>query len=339
MQAYGIATFPDVLTTPETIFYCASTTKAFTGAAASLLVDDQENHPKFQWNTPINNLIPDDFVLQDDYWTQHITVQDALSHRTGLPSHALAYDGHNSTPKDITRALRHLPLTLAPRTTFEYCNIMYVVICHVIETLTGKWFGDFLKEKIWAPLEMDSTYFHVKDVQASKKPLARGYLWDSEKKNFAPAPWNPISGDGAGGVFSTVLDYAKWIRSMIEQTGPLSAEGYKAVTSPHMIDTFSYPKHGDILYGYGWIISSYHGERMLWHAGGLEGFTSIVVLIPGRSWGCVLITNTDSATGSPALEKLRYHLIDELLKVPTSERVDWDARHVNTIFVPRKMPD
>jgi len=55
------------------------------------------------------------------------------------------------------RSLRYLPLTAEPRTKFQYCNIMFVTVSHVVESLTGVWMGDFLSEKIWEPLGMKST--------------------------------------------------------------------------------------------------------------------------------------------------------------------------------------
>ncbi|TKA49861.1 hypothetical protein B0A49_12767, partial [Cryomyces minteri] len=81
-KGYGIATFPDEEVTPETLFCTASTTKAFTAAAVSFLVDDVKNFSSVQWTTPINTLIRDDFVLLDEYWTNHLTLEDAMSHRT-----------------------------------------------------------------------------------------------------------------------------------------------------------------------------------------------------------------------------------------------------------------
>lgn len=39
------------------------------------------------WTTPIAQIIPADFVLADPWATEHITLEDALSHRTGLPRH------------------------------------------------------------------------------------------------------------------------------------------------------------------------------------------------------------------------------------------------------------
>lgn len=59
-------------------------TKAFTATAASMLVDD-EAFPDVNWDTPISQLIRDDFVLSDEKYTAEVTIEDVLSHRSGLP--------------------------------------------------------------------------------------------------------------------------------------------------------------------------------------------------------------------------------------------------------------
>jgi CubicO group peptidase (beta-lactamase class C family) len=70
--------------TTDALFAAASTTKAFTSAATSMVIKDSKDADlPIDWDTPISFLIPDDFVLADDYLTRHIALEDALSHRTG----------------------------------------------------------------------------------------------------------------------------------------------------------------------------------------------------------------------------------------------------------------
>lgn len=68
----------------DTLFDCASTSKSFTAAAISLLVDDNENYPDVQWRTPVSTLVPE-FVLKDSHATANVTIEDILSHRSGMP--------------------------------------------------------------------------------------------------------------------------------------------------------------------------------------------------------------------------------------------------------------
>jgi CubicO group peptidase (beta-lactamase class C family) len=111
-------------TTPSSnINSIISTTKAYTAAVLSLLVSDNNKYPDVQWDTPISMLIRDDFILESEYATTHITIEDALSHRSGMPRHDFSYgaiyDGRRGRPRDIVRALRYLPLTAEPRTRFQ----------------------------------------------------------------------------------------------------------------------------------------------------------------------------------------------------------------------------
>lgn len=55
--------------TPETLFYTGSTTKSFTAAGLSLLVDNSSDYGSIRWETPISQLLRDDFVLSDDWAT------------------------------------------------------------------------------------------------------------------------------------------------------------------------------------------------------------------------------------------------------------------------------
>ncbi|KAL2350047.1 beta-lactamase/transpeptidase-like protein [Cryomyces antarcticus] len=173
---HRIATFPSEEVKPGALFYTGSTTEAFIATAVSIFVNDNKNSSTVQWTTPINTLIRDDFVLTDEYWTNHITLEDVMSHRTGMPRHDSMWiidDG--STVRRRTRSLRHLPLTNAPPTTSQYCNLMFMVVSHVIETATGQGLGDFLRIHIYELLNMTSTFFSLSDAQNSSDPKKRAF--------------------------------------------------------------------------------------------------------------------------------------------------------------------
>lgn len=55
--------------TPHTLFFTGSTTKSFTAAGLSLLVDNSSDYAGVQWDTPISRLLPEDFVLSSDWAT------------------------------------------------------------------------------------------------------------------------------------------------------------------------------------------------------------------------------------------------------------------------------
>ncbi|KAK1714323.1 beta-lactamase/transpeptidase-like protein, partial [Colletotrichum lupini] len=93
-KGYGYAVLNSTPVTPHTLYYTGSTTKSFTAAGISLLIDNASAtssvYPGLSWKTPVSHILRDDFVLSDEWATAHITLEDAMSHRTGYPSHDLA---------------------------------------------------------------------------------------------------------------------------------------------------------------------------------------------------------------------------------------------------------
>lgn len=272
----------------------------------------------------MQTLIPDDFVLESPYATSHITLEDCLSHRTGMMSHHADLGG--LSVKENTRKLRYLQMNKEPRTSWQYSNHLYWAVCHMIEVHSRMSLEKFMKENIWGPLGMTSTFLSNKTAREfSEVPenadFAKSYMWDTEAKGFKKLPyWNDEGISGAGGMVSNVVDYAKWIRSFINQDGPLSPEGYAAVTSPHMIMPVLSPRFtGPLCYGFGWWISVYHGERVLLHPGGLIGFTASMIYLPDKKWGVVGMCNGTSET---VLDIPMWYLVDRFLGLPLEHEPD-----------------
>ncbi|KFY59746.1 hypothetical protein V496_05555 [Pseudogymnoascus sp. VKM F-4515 (FW-2607)] len=344
-KGYGIAAFPSEPVTPETLFFTASTTKSFTSAAISLLIDDDEharatsspfstapqNEP-LTWKTRLASLIPDDFVLSDSYATAHTTVEDALCHRTGQPDHENSFGPSTTSVAAMVRNMRHLPMMSELREEFMYNNMMYTAVSHALETRTGENMGIFLRDRIWAPLGMTRTYWTLDDAIAAEKSgdakLARGYAWDAGAERYVaeelpdfPAP------SGSGAMISNVLDYAQWLKCMMTRSPPLSAAGHAAVVAPRIVIPVpgNNPFKGPNLYALGWFVDTYRGERIIWHSGGWTGFGSMMAFLPDRQWSFAMMGNT-SKTSNYVQMMLYFRLLDQLLGTPEDERVDWNAR-------------
>ena len=163
--------------TEHTHFAVGSTTKAFTAAGISFLVEDNEKYPHIQWNSPVHSIIPDDFALSDDWYTTHVTISDALSHHSGLPRHDMTWAFNTSSPREAVRKLRHLPITEPIRTKWMYNNMMYIAMGHLISSVTGQTLGDFFRTHIWEPLGMHETYISFAEAQAARPEvvISKGY--------------------------------------------------------------------------------------------------------------------------------------------------------------------
>ncbi|KAL2064853.1 hypothetical protein VTL71DRAFT_3993 [Oculimacula yallundae] len=156
-DAFTSKSLSDKPVTLKTLFNAANMTKAFTAIAVSFLVDDDEMFPEVLKETPVANLIGDDFVLPDSRINQ-VTVEDILSHRTGLPE------------------------------------------------------------------------------RGNTEDMATPYRYDLEKKEHFTVPWlAPSEGSGAGENISNVLDYAEFLKCMINESGPTSENGHEELTKPRAI--------------------------------------------------------------------------------------------------------
>ena len=295
----------------------------------SLLIDETANSSNpLTWQTPLSSLIREDFVLPDEWATSHVTLEDALSHRTGMPRHDLSYREPNTTVQDAVRKLRHLQMTAEPRTRFQYCNMMYISVSHFIETWTGKWLGEILRERIWTPLGMNSTFFSTSNAEAAsagKLSLARGYLWRNRTQDYTSlSPMNTNVISGAGSTISNVLDYTKWLRCMIAMAPPLSPTGHENLRFPRInLRIFEHSGfRGVDGYSLGWMISNYRGELVIWHAGGLPGFATMMAYLPQRQWGFTIMANS-GVGGNTARQILFFRLLDDLIGTPESERLSW----------------
>lgn len=198
-----------------TLFDCGSASKTMTAAAVALLVDD-DGYPNVQWTTPVSQILPDDFVLPDAQLTTDVTIEDILSHRTGIAAHDESYLSVRAkrpdNAKSMARNLRNLPFIKPLRTEYIYSNIMYTVATHLVETVSGMPYAKFLRKKIWEPLDMTNTFHDLPDIEAhdATNRKATGYRWDQEKEEHIAIPAYPSpEGQGAGCIFSSAGDYAK----------------------------------------------------------------------------------------------------------------------------------
>lgn len=84
---YGKATLePPQPCTADTLFDIASSSKSLTAASVALLIDDGKRYPEVQYEATMSNLLPGDFVMPDVSYTDAVTVEDILSHRSGMPA-------------------------------------------------------------------------------------------------------------------------------------------------------------------------------------------------------------------------------------------------------------
>ncbi|EME79487.1 uncharacterized protein MYCFIDRAFT_79446 [Pseudocercospora fijiensis CIRAD86] len=337
-KGFGLATLdPPRPCNGDTIFDLASSSKSLTAASVGLLVADEEKYSNVTWTAKMHDLLPDDFVMSEESYTKDITVEDTLGHRTGLPRHDLSYFGirsnHTDTPQSVTRNLRNLQLNAPIRTKYQYNNIFYTVATHLVEKFSGADFSDFLQKNFFAPLNMTSTHLQPDASKAAglEERLATPYHWVDETKSYRTVPYQQCpEAQGAGSVMTSVNDYIKWVRALMNQQDPITKEVFEGITKiripidPDVDDEDRDPFTSFEGYATGLGVKYYRGAQIISHDGGVPGFSSIHLFMPEHDFALIVLGNTGEA--GTICDVVAMELVDAMLKVPRTERVDWLAR-------------
>lgn len=310
-KGYGFAELPDKKATADTLYFTGSTAKSFTAASILQLI---EKHEDISLDSKIEDFIS--WKLQDDYAQTHATLEDALSHRTGMPRHDLSYGGPNFTDQDMIDSLQYLPLTKELRQGWQYCNMMFIVLSSIIEKLSGSTLAKYLKTHIWEPLGMSNTFMDL-DAAKATGSLAMGYYYDNTTKKYLPHDYqDPVFLAGAGGIISSVSDYAKYLRAVMhEDPALLGLNSYRQLKTARMITPPFLSEElftGPVSYGLGWMFSVYNGYEVIHHSGGVPGFATNMLYVPERDWAVVSVTNADVG-GSPVVLLATFELLDREL--------------------------
>lgn len=239
LNCYGYADLETgVKITPDTIFDLGSLSKQFTAIAVlSLALDDQLD---------LNDHLSKFFKRLPRY-ADSITVEDLLHHTSALPSYtdiyvasrraaedwydrALAKPDHwypqmeirrrrELTNKDVMQWIgTQKLLPRAPDTEYEYSNSGYVILAELVAKVTGKRFGEYLREVLFDDMEMKDTY--VFDESSGFAPGAREIVNHAKCYNrvngrFVPVGYTPLNFiTGDGNVHSTIKDLLRWELSL-----------------------------------------------------------------------------------------------------------------------------
>ncbi|KAI1751249.1 beta-lactamase family protein [Xylaria castorea] len=330
---YGFASLdPPKPCTGDTLFDIASSSKSLTAASVGLLVRDDDKHPDVQYDAIMSKLLPEDFVLSGQGYTEGVTVEDILSHRTGMPRHDDSYLGPRAAKPDdarsVTRNLRNLEMTAPIRSKYMYNNIMYTVATYLVEQKTRLAFADFLQEHFFGPLGMSSTHLQPERARSFGlgDRIATGYAWDKKDERYIGfEALDCPEAQGAGSIITSVNDFIKWVKALMNREHPIDEEVYKGLTKMRTFtsseDFHPEPFTSPEFYAAGLEIFYYRGRMVIGHDGGIDGFGSRFFFVPEFKLGGSIFGNSSDAGDIVTI--LSRELIDEVLGVPLSERPDW----------------
>ena len=208
-KGYGTSTLGEDKPVDEhTLFVCASTTKAFVAAGLAMLVDEG----KLKWDDRVINFLPD-FQLYDPYITREITVRDLLTHRTGLGNTDYLWAWMQISSDSALYKMRDVKPDYSLRSSFIYQNLMYLAAGKVIEEVSGKSWGSFLKERIYNPLGMNETFATYEMVKEIENKADAHFPFEGEIFKIDQLVADEIG--PAGSMWSSISDVGKWIQFLL----------------------------------------------------------------------------------------------------------------------------
>ena len=297
-----------------TLFAVGSQTKAFTAAGLAMLVDDK----KMDWDDPVVKYLPE-FQLRDPWITQELTIRDCLTHRTGFESLIMPWILTSHDRNEILRRYRYARPVHRFRSAFNYNNIMFLLAGQLISSITGMSWDEFVKKRIFEPLQMNSSNTSITDFTSEANTASPHEIIDDRVQ---PTPWRNLDNIGAAGsINSNVMEMAQRLRlqlgkGKVEGKRFISPGAMKEMHSPQQIVTslgpwaanpqvpyhvISLPESRFMTYGLGWFVQEYQGHVIIHHPGDTDGLRCQAGLIPELNLGVVIFSNLHPSTLVDAL--------------------------------------
>jgi CubicO group peptidase (beta-lactamase class C family) len=321
--------------TDETLFAIGSTTKAFTAAGLGMLHEEG----RLDWSTPVQEYLPH-FRMHDEFATEEMTAVDLLTHQSGLPRHDLLWYATDFSREQLFQRLRHLKPSASFRSTFQYQNLMYMTAGYLAGQISGLGWETFTRRRLLNPLGMSRSTFSVDSLRTTDN-YARPY--GGGRDSTFVVDYRSLDAVGpAGSINSSVSEMTAWVQLILndgrhDDTPLIDSTTVAQLTRPRIvlkenIRPFMQDEETPRLYALGWFVEMHDGHRVLWHSGGIDGFSAMVGMIPAREVGWVMLTNKG---GTPAPSILMYELVDRILG---RDGPDWNQR-IADFYAQQAEPD
>jgi CubicO group peptidase (beta-lactamase class C family) len=291
-KGYGTANLEyGIPNSPTTIFHVASVSKQFTVYAVLLLARDG----KLSLDDDVRNYIPE---VPD--FGKIITLRHLANHTSGLRDqwNLLTLAGWRLddviTKEHVLKLVsRQKELNFNPGDEFAYCNTGFTLLAEVVARVSGKSFAEFTQERIFGPLQMNSTLFYD-DHQKIVKNRAYSYYHDGNGYKKSVLNYANV---GATSLFTTVEDLARWAIYLNNPTPEDAA-------LIHQMNTQAVLNNGKVIEGaLGQFVNRYNGLRQIQHGGADAGYRSYLGRFPDQNFAVIVFSN--EATFSPGAMALK----------------------------------
>lgn len=276
VKGYGLANIEhNVPVKPETSFQSGSVGKQFTALAIMLLVDEG----KIGLDDKIGKYLGE----VPGAWA-NITVRHLLTHTGGMTDYPEDFDFRKDyTEDEFLKRAKEVPTAFAPGEKWQYSNLGYVTLGIIIRKASGKFYGDFLAERVFKPLGMTTArVISERDIVPNR---AAGYvLRNGEVKNqdwVSPS----LNTTADGSLYLSILDMIKWEEGLAAGK-LLTKESYSQMWTRAKLNNGRERR-----YGFGWALRTLNGRTVIEHGGAWQGFKSFIARYPDRKLAVILFAN------------------------------------------------
>src|SRR3989440_1568934 len=282
-------------TTTETQYPIASITKTFVAASLFQLRDAGE----LALDDPLDRHLPES--------PHGLTLRRLLAHLAGIqrevPGERRWETLEFPTREELLARLGEVDQVLEPGLAWHYSNLAYVLLGEVVARRSGRPVDAYVRERLLEPLGFARTSWEAEE------PSARGYLVHPFADSVMPEPVAEKKGaDAAGGLWSSVLDLARWGAFLADPDPAVLAPG--SVAEMRTLQTMAEPQRWTLGFGLGLMLYR-TGERVLvGHDGGAIGGVSVVAVEPEQGVGAAVLANTTSGFDP---NRLAFDLVDAAL--------------------------
>lgn len=308
MKGYGTrAVSEDLEIDEKTYVQIASNSKTFTAFLFGMLVDDG----LLRWGDPIKKYIPE-LELADPYVTEHVAIDDLLCHRSGLSAEVVGdFQNRNYTIKNLLQDMKGMKLALRFRSGNLYSQIGMALLGEVVFSATTKSWEETIKQRIFKPLGMESSYTSNLDFEnrVGKPETVANIMHPAIKKNgvVTKGDWAKVGTEPlyapAGGIISNMEDIAKWMsfrlnNGVFKGMRLISLDAINEIRKPRLRmagerincpNSFLHPRAHLIDVGYGQWSFEHRGRKVIVHNGGW--MSSVVAILPDENIGIGIFSN------------------------------------------------
>jgi CubicO group peptidase (beta-lactamase class C family) len=294
----------------QTLYEIASVTKTMTGYLVACAVYEE----KITLDTPVNEILGEEF--KNLYFEgEPVRIRHLLTHTSGLPlniskvSELYEQPGINSyqqaqkiltnyTQQSLLAEVKSLRLTESPGKNYSYSNVAPNLIAHILETIYKKKFDVLLKEKLFVPAQMTSTYINL-DAH-NQLLLANGYNDNNERM---PSFKHAINLWGAAGrVKSNSNDLLNYIKWQLDENNPVVRLSHQKL----------FYDVENIWIGYYWEVIKNKSGGHIEHHGGLYGSQNWLIVHPEEKFGISIISNSSFPEANGLLKEAANRILEQL---------------------------